>query len=275
MQTASIDVGPLKIGAGAPLAVIAGPCVLQDQSSAVELARTLGQIAKRHALPLIFKASFDKANRTSGESFRGPGLDKGLDVLKTVKQETGLCLLTDIHLPQQADRVAEVVDIIQVPAFLCRQTDLLVAAGRTGRPVNIKKGQFMAPGDMIFAAEKVEKAGGQPMLTERGTAFGYRDLVVDMRSLVWMRSAGVPVIFDGTHSVQQPGAAGGSSGGLREMIAPLVRSAVATGVDGIYLEVYIEPDTAPCDGANSLDPQAFDSILGEVAAIGKALGPVS
>ncbi|MBW1870665.1 MAG: 3-deoxy-8-phosphooctulonate synthase, partial [Deltaproteobacteria bacterium] len=189
MLTAAIDIGPVTIGAGAPLVVIAGPCILQDQSSAVELARTLGQIAKRHAFPLVFKASFDKANRTSGESFRGPGLDLGLDILKTVKQETGLCLLTDIHLPQQATRAAEVVDIIQIPAFLCRQTDLLVAAGRTGKPVNIKKGQFMAPGDMIFAAEKVEKAGGQPMLTERGSAFGYHDLVVDMRSLVWMRSA--------------------------------------------------------------------------------------
>jgi 2-dehydro-3-deoxyphosphooctonate aldolase (KDO 8-P synthase) len=249
------------------LVVFAGPCVLEDQEKAVAIAKVVGDLAQKRNLPLVFKASFDKANRTSVSSYRGPGCKAGLEILSTVKAEVDLPIITDIHLPDQAEAVAETVDVLQIPAFLCRQTDLLQAAGKTGKPINIKKGQFLAPQDMVFAAEKVIQAGGKPLLCERGTSFGYRDLVVDMRSLVWMRQAGFPVIFDGTHSVQQPGAAGGSSSGLREMVAPLVRAAVAVGVDGLYLEVHSDPDKSPSDAANSLSPDMFAAILDEVVAI--------
>jgi 2-dehydro-3-deoxyphosphooctonate aldolase (KDO 8-P synthase) len=263
--------GELVIGGGAPLVVFAGPCVLEDSDQAVELAARLAGLTGQRGLPFVFKASFDKANRTSLSSYRGPGLESGLEILKRVKAETGVRIVTDIHAPGQAGPAAEVVDVLQVPAFLCRQTDLLVAAGRTGKPVNIKKGQFMVPQDMAYAAEKVAASGGRPLLTERGTSFGYRDLVVDMRSLVWMRTLDVPVLFDGTHSVQQPGAAGGSSGGLREMVAPLVRAAVAVGVDGVYLEVHPDPDHSPSDAANSLSPGMFEEILNQLVGIRAAL----
>lgn len=267
----SVILGTLPVGGGAPLILIAGPCVIEDRSAAIELARELKRVAAARSLSLVFKASFDKANRTSLNSFRGPGLEAGLEILAAVKAEVGLPVLTDIHLPEQAELVARTADVLQVPAFLCRQTDLLVAAGRTGKPVNIKKGQFMAPGEMTFAVEKVRLSGGRPLLTERGTTFGYRDLVVDMRSLVWMRQIGVPVLFDGTHSVQQPGANGGSSGGFREMIRPLARAAAAVGVDGIYLEVHPRPDQARCDGENSLDLESLGVLLDEVLAIRRAL----
>jgi len=262
-----VNLGPFRMGRGCPLVVIAGPCVLQSEEKVLELGRILRDIAQQRSLPLVFKASFDKANRTSADSYRGPGLKDGLAILETVKRELGLCVLTDVHQPHQAQEAAQVVDVLQVPAFLCRQTDMLTAAGETGLPVNIKKGQFMAPADMAYAAEKVARAGGKPILTERGSMFGYRDLVVDMRSLVWMRGLGYPVMFDGTHSVQQPGSAGGATGGLREMAAPLVRSAVAAGVDGVYLEVYEDPDNAPCDGPNSLDPVMFARAVDQALAI--------
>lgn len=257
--------GPLL--GGGKLVVIAGPCVLEDEESAVRLAVDLARrLASRPVHP-VFKASFDKANRTSHRSYRGPGVDAGLRMLGAIRRESGLPVLTDIHEPEQAEAAAAVVDVLQVPAFLCRQTDLLTAAARTGKPVNIKKGQFMAPGDMAHAVEKVVTAGGRAMLTERGTSFGYRDLVVDMRSLVWMSRLGVPVIFDGTHSVQQPGSGQGCTGGLREMVAPLVRAAVAVGVDGIYLEIHPDPDRAPSDGPNSLTPAMMESVVDEVVAI--------
>jgi 2-dehydro-3-deoxyphosphooctonate aldolase (KDO 8-P synthase) len=269
--SAFVQLPGMRIGGGAPLVVLAGPCVIEDRDSALELAAGLRDLATAKGVGLVFKASFDKANRTSLNSFRGPGLAEGLAVLQAIKDSTGLPVLTDIHEPVQAAAAAEVVDLLQIPAFLCRQTDLLQAAGRTGKPVNIKKGQFLAPFDMTYAAEKVRAAGGQPLLTERGSSFGYRDLVVDMRSLVWMRAAGVPVLFDGTHSVQQPGAARGCTGGLREMIRPLVRAAVAVGVDGIYLEVHPDPEKARCDGPNCLDLDSFERVLDEILVLERAL----
>jgi 2-dehydro-3-deoxyphosphooctonate aldolase (KDO 8-P synthase) len=251
--------------------VFAGPCVIESANSTLDLAKALKEICERRRIPLVFKASFDKANRTALNSFRGPGLQEGLEILRRVKGEVGLPVLTDIHEPDQASQVAQIADVLQIPAFLCRQTDLLVAAGKTRKPVNIKKGQFLAPFDMAFAADKVRSAGGKPMLTERGTTFGYRDLVVDMRSLVWMREVQAPVIFDGTHSVQQPGAAQGSTGGFREMVVPLVRAAVAVGVDGIYLEVHHNPDNASCDAQNCLGLDVLEELLREVLVIGTAL----
>ncbi|HOX46698.1 MAG TPA: 3-deoxy-8-phosphooctulonate synthase [Myxococcota bacterium] len=265
-----VDLGPFAVGPGEPLVVFAGLCVLEDEGDAVALARDLRDRCAARGLPFVFKASFDKANRTSLESFRGPGLTRGLAMLRRVRAELGVPVLTDIHAPEQAEAAAEVVDVLQVPAFLCRQTDLLTAAGRTGKPVNLKKGQFLPPGDMRFAAEKVRAAGGRPLVCERGTSFGHGDLVVDLRSLVWLRAAGAPVLYDATHSVQQPGA-GGHTGGLREMVAPLARAAVAVGVDGLYLEVHPQPDRAPSDARNTLDPEAFGGLLDQVIALRQAL----
>jgi len=270
-MSGAVRIGPVPAGPGLPLMVIAGPCVLEDGGGALVLARALAERARAHGVGLVFKASFDKANRTSLQSYRGPGLDAGLRILAGVKSATGLPVLTDIHEPGQAAPAAEVVDALQIPAFLCRQTDLLLAAGRTGKPVNIKKGQFMAPADMRFAADKVRAAGGAPLVTERGTAFGYGDLVVDMRSLIWLRAAQAPVVFDATHSVQQPGSGAGCTGGRREFVLPLARAAVAVGVDGLYLEVHPHPERARCDGENSLDLDLFDRLLSEVKAVRRAL----
>ncbi len=258
----------LIIGGEAPLALIAGPCVLEDRDFNLRHADALREIAATRDLPLVFKASFDKANRTSGQSPRGPGLEVGLRLLEEVRRTCGVPVLTDVHETWQCGPTAEVVDVLQIPAYLCRQTDLLAAAGATGRVVNIKKGQFMAPPDMRFA---VDKAGGPVLLTERGTVFGYRDLVVDYRSLPAMRRF-APVIFDGTHSVQQPGAAEGRSGGQRALVPYLVRAAVACGVDGLFLEVHPEPDRAPSDGPNSLDYSGLESVLDEVSRLQAALG---
>lgn len=252
----------VEVGGGAPLLLIAGPDVIESEEHALRMARALGQITSTRGVPLVFKASFDKANRTSVESFRGPGIEEGLRVLARVRAETGLPVTTDIHTPGQAAPVAEVVDLLQVPAFLCRQTDLLLAAGRTGRPVNVKKGQFVAPWDARHIVEKVRSTGDSSvMLTERGTTFGYNNLVVDFRSLPRMQALGVPVCFDATHSVQLPGGRGDASGGEREFIAHLARAAVAVGVDALFLEVHDDPSRALCDGPNQYLLDEFPALL--------------
>lgn len=234
---------------------IAGPCVIETEDLCVTIAEKLSQLAQSHNVSIIFKASYDKANRTSADSYRGPGLDDGLKVLQKVKNDTGLPVCTDIHVPEHAVPVAEVADIIQIPAFLCRQTDLLAAAGATGRYVNIKKGQFMSPQDMRFA---LEKAGDRCLLTERGTFFGYNRLVVDFAGIHTLKELGVPVVFDATHSVQQPGGGYGVSSGNREMAIPLARAAVCQKVNGLFFEVHPDPDKALCDSANSISLADFE-----------------
>ncbi len=258
-------------GRGRPLVLIAGPCVIESEEHVRLMARGIRDAVGGGA-PLVFKASFDKANRSSVNSYRGPGLREGLRILAGVKAE-GFSILTDIHEPVQAEAVAEVADVVQIPAFLCRQTDLLLAAGRTGRIVNIKKGQFVAPHDIARAAEKVASTGnGRVLLTERGSSFGYNNLVVDMRGLKIMRDAGWPVIFDATHSVQLPGAAGESSGGQPEFIETLARAAVAAGVDGVFVEVHDEPEKALSDGANSLRLDRLAAFWARMTAIHAAAG---
>lgn len=252
----TVEAAPGVVFGAGPLCLIAGPCVLESEDHALFLAKEI----RRRVGSFVFKASFDKANRSSVDSYRGPGLAEGLRILAAVKRELGVSVLTDIHTPDQAAPAAEVCDILQIPAFLCRQTDLLLEAGRTGRIVNIKKGQFVAPNDFRHAALKVASTGNNRIvLTERGSSFGYNNLVVDMRSLQIMRGWGWPVIFDATHSVQLPGAAGASSGGAPEFIEPLSRAAVATGIDGVFLEVHEEPSRALSDGANAL---RLDSLAG-------------
>jgi 2-dehydro-3-deoxyphosphooctonate aldolase (KDO 8-P synthase) len=243
-----IEAGNLVFGDGQPLVLIAGPCVIESEEHVLRMARAIGEIAG----PFVFKASFDKANRTSISGYRGPGLKEGLRILAGAKRE-GYAVLTDIHDPSQAGPAAEVADILQIPAFLCRQTDLLVEAGRTGRVVNIKKGQFVSPYDIRFAAEKVASTGNtRILLTERGSSFGYNNLVVDMRGLRIMRELGWPVVFDATHSVQLPSASGNASGGQPQFIEPLARAAVAVGIDGLFVEVHDAPEKALSDGANAL-----------------------
>jgi 2-dehydro-3-deoxyphosphooctonate aldolase (KDO 8-P synthase) len=255
---------PVEFGAGKPLGLIAGPCVIESEEHVHFLAHEIRAIAG----DFIFKASFDKANRSSMNSYRGPGLKEGLRILSSLRRE-GYQVLTDIHEPAQADLAADAVDVLQIPAFLCRQTDLLVAAGRTGKLVNIKKGQFVAPADMKHAAEKVASTGNNNIvLTERGSSFGYNNLVVDMRGLVIMRKLGWPVVFDATHSVQLPGAAGNSSGGQPEFIEPLSRAAVATGaVDALFVEVHEEPSRALSDGANALRLDKLGGLLAKLRTI--------
>jgi len=265
-DTRSVGVSPVSVssvmlGAGAPLAFIAGPCVIESREHTIAIAVALAAISAELKLPLIFKASFDKVNCILVYNYRGPGLEQGLAILAAVKAETGLPIVTDIHEPAQAAPAAEVVDMLQIPAFLCRQTDLLVAAGKTGKPVNIKKGQFVAPLDMSQAVAKVRSAGNEMIvLTERGTSFGYNNLVVDMRALALMRSLGVPVIFDATHSVQLPGGKGTSSGGQREFVPLLSRAAVGAGVDGVFMEVHPCPAEALCDGPNSWPLDRFAEL---------------
>jgi 2-dehydro-3-deoxyphosphooctonate aldolase (KDO 8-P synthase) len=254
-------------------ALLAGPCQLEDDALNLEVARELVRISEALALPIVFKASFDKANRSKLDSIRGPGLEKGLELLARVKADTGLPLVTDVHAPEQCAPAAEVVDILQIPAFLGRQTDLVVAAGETGRAINIKKGQWMAPEEMAAAVDKARRSGSGPIATtERGTFFGYGNLVVDMRSFARMRAAtGVPAIFDGTHSVQRPGQADGSSGGDPEHIPSLVRAAVAAGCDGLFLETHPEPARAPSDATNMLPLARLEGLLRDVLAIRSAL----
>ena len=262
----------IRIGGGHPLALIAGPCVLESATLSCEIAAFLADLSRRLALPVIFKGSFDKANRSAATSYRGPGEEDGLRILATVKERFGLPVTTDIHEPAQARRAAAIVDLLQIPAFLCRQTDLLVAAGETGRPVNVKKGQFMAPGDMQHAVDKVTATGNEGvLLTERGTTFGYHDLVVDFRGVPLMR-AFCPVVFDATHSVQRPGGAGTVSAGDREFVAPLARAAVAIGVDALFLEIHPDPDRARSDGPNSLSLTAVEPLLRILLALREVAG---
>lgn len=245
-----------------PLVVIAGPCAMESRSQTLEAAAALKEIFTAARIPLIFKSSFDKANRSSGTSFRGVGMAEGLDILAEVGEQYGLPVITDIHLPEQATPVAEAVDMLQIPAFLCRQTDLLLAAAATGKPVNIKKGQFLSPWEMRHVLGKARSTGSDSIcLCERGTSFGYNNLVVDMRGLEIMKATGFPVIFDATHSVQLPGAGDGKSGGQREFVATLARAAVAVGVAGLFLETHPDPDKAPCDGPNMLPFSELPSLL--------------
>lgn len=263
-----VKVGNFTIGGSAPLALLAGPCVLESLERSLLIGRTVKEICGRLGINYVFKASFDKANRSSFHSFRGPGLTKGIAWLKTIKEELGVPIVTDIHESYQAAPVAEVADILQIPAFLCRQTDLLHAAAQTGRVVNVKKGQFLAPDDMRNVVDKLHESGcDQLMLTERGASFGYHNLVVDMRSLPIMRSFGYPVVFDGTHSVQLPGGNGTSSSGNREYVEYLVRAAVGVGIDALFLEVHDNPEEALSDGANMVYLDKLEDLLKEALAI--------
>jgi len=265
----SYEIGPVEVGSG-QLFLIAGPCVIESEAHARTMAEAIQRIASDLRIPYIFKASYDKANRTSVKSYRGPGLVEGTGILGRLAKDTGLPVLTDVHEPAQCAVAAEAADVLQIPAFLCRQTDLLVAAGQTGRAVNIKKGQFVAPWDMTHPVEKVRSTGNERIsLTERGACFGYNSLVVDYRSLAVMRRI-APVIFDGTHSVQQPSAAGGVSGGQPEFIPLLARAAVAAGIDGLFLEVHDEPARALSDGANALDLKLLKPLLERLLAIDRA-----
>ena len=273
----SFEIGKITIGGSATLVLIAGPCVIESEAHATMMAELLAATASQLGVPLIFKASYDKANRSSVSSYRGPGLAQGLRILAHIKKRTGLPILTDVHEVSHVAPAAEVCDVLQIPAFLSRQTDLLVAAGRSGRVVNIKKGQFLSPWDIANAAEKVAGAGNEKIiLTERGTSFGYQNLVVDMRSFPIMRKLGYPVVFDVTHSVQLPGGAGKSSGGQPEFIEPLARAGAAIGVDGIFLEVHDNPTQALSDGTNALALDQLRPLLERVlpmAALARESGP--
>jgi 2-dehydro-3-deoxyphosphooctonate aldolase (KDO 8-P synthase) len=263
-----LQLGDMTIGGGSPFVLIAGPCVIESEQHAIDLAGRLVDIARRMRVPLIFKASYDKANRTSGRSFRGPGLEAGLRVLGAVKSQYRVPILTDIHEPSHAAAAAQVADVLQIPAFLCRQTDLLVAAATTGRIVNIKKGQFLAPDDVKHAAAKVVDAGNpRVLLTERGASFGYHNLVVDMRAFPMMRATGFPVVFDVTHSLQLPGGGDGVTSGQAEYIVPLASAGVAAGVDGVFLEVHEEPSRARSDAQNALRLDALEPLLRRLIAI--------
>ena len=271
-MTNSIEVGPYKIGRGQPLALIAGPCVIENYEMARAIAAEMKAITGDLDIPYIFKASYDKANRTAASSFRGPGLVDGLQILAEIKKEFDVPVLSDVHRISEISEAARVLDILQIPAFLCRQTDLIVEAAGSGKVVNIKKGQFLAPWDMTNVVEKVLSAGNRNILiTERGTIFGYNNLVVDFRGLMIMRQSGCPVIFDATHSVQLPGGAGGSSGGQREYAPVLARAAVAAGVDGIFFEVHPDPDRARCDGPNSLKINTVHQLLSRLKSIHRTI----
>jgi 2-dehydro-3-deoxyphosphooctonate aldolase (KDO 8-P synthase) len=267
MNMLKVEAGSVTFG-GPQLAIIAGPCVIESAEACLRHADQLARISRAVGVPLVFKSSFDKANRTSHSSFRGPGLEQGLRILERVKRETGLPLLTDIHEPAQAAAAAEVIDIVQVPALLSRQTDLVMAAATTNRAVNLKNGQFLSPWDMKAVVAKAESSGNRRIIvTERGFSFGYNNLVSDMRALVIMRGFGYPVVFDATHSVQLPGAGGERSGGQREFVAPLARAAVAVGVDGIFMEVHEDPDHALSDGPNSYPLSLLPQLLRELKQI--------
>lgn len=265
------NVGPYRCGEGQPLLLIAGPCVLQSEELALQIAQGLMQAVEPLPINLVFKASFDKANRTSLDAYRGPGLEEGLRILQSIGEQTGLPTTTDLHEPHQAAAVGEVCDLLQVPAFLARQTDLLTAAAATGKAVNVKKGQFMAPWDMEHVVTKLAGSGcDNILLTERGTFFGYGRLVNDMRALVQMRQLGVPVVFDATHSVQEPGGLGGATGGNREMVEPLACAAAALGVDALFLETHPDPDQSPSDGANMVPLADLPGLLRRITTIREA-----
>jgi len=267
-----IAVKNIKIGNKNPLVLIAGPCVIESQTLCLDTAKRIKDITHKLGIPYIFKSSFDKANRMSGESFRGPGIKKGLEVLNKVKQQLKLPILSDVHCVRDMAEAAGVLDIIQIPAFLCRQTDIVLAAARTGKAVNIKKGQFLAPWDILPIIKKVESTGNKKiLLTERGASFGYNNLVSDFRALQIMAGFGYPVIYDATHSIQIPGGKGTSSSGAREFVEGLSRAAVAFGCDGLFLEVHPDPDKAPCDGPNMIDLKALEKLLKQVKKIEEAL----
>lgn len=267
-MSTQVNIGSLTIKDNEPFFVIAGPCVIENEDTTLRVADFLKEISEKTDIPIIFKTSYDKANRTSLDSYRGPGLKDGLNIIRKMKDETGLAVLSDVHNIHDVSMAAEILDIIQIPAFLCRQTDLLLAAGRTSIPVNIKKGQFLSPGEMKQAVNKIVSTGNRNiLLTERGSSFGYNNLVVDFRSIPIMRDFGFPVIFDATHSVQLPGGSGTSSGGQREFVEYLARAAVAAGANGVFLEVHPDPDSALCDGPNSLPLGVvgpFISLLKEI-----------
>ena len=263
-----VSIGNICIGGKAPFALIAGPCVIEGWKQTYAAAKALKKIAAAASIPLIFKASYDKANRTSLHSFRGPGLKRGLEILAEIRRSLDLPVLSDVHRFEEIGPAAEVLDVLQVPAFLCRQTDFVVEVARAGKPVNVKKGQFLAPSDVVRVIEKVASTGNTRLLiTERGTTFGYHNLVVDMRSLVIIREMGIPVLFDATHSVQLPGGAGSASGGERQFVAPLARAAAAVGIDALFLEVHGQPDKALCDGPNSLPLAGLAPLLKQIQAI--------
>ena len=272
MSVREISIGNLRMGGNNPLVLIAGPCVIESEEKTLATASALKEICSALGVGLVFKASYDKANRTSVDSFRGPGLEEGLRILDRVKEVHALPVLSDVHDISQVEPAAKVLDVIQIPAFLSRQTDLLVAAGKTGRVVNVKKGQFMAPLDMKNAVGKVESTGNSNIiLTERGASFGYNNLVTDMRSLVIMRELGCPVVFDATHSVQLPGGAGTVSAGQRQFVGDLSRAAVAIGIDGLFWEVHEDPEKALCDGPNSLYLSDVGQMLEKILAIDKLI----
>lgn len=261
-------VGSVSIGEGDCLTLVAGPCVIESRQQTLEVASALVEMTRDLGMPLIFKSSYDKANRTSMKSFRGPGLERGLEILEEVREVCGVPVLSDVHCRTEVDRAARSLDVIQIPAFLCRQTDLLVAAAQTGRAINVKKGQFMAPWDMVPVLEKIRSVGNDRILvSERGSCFGYNQLVVDFRSLVILRDLGVAVVFDATHSVQLPGGLGQVSGGQRQFVPALAKAAVAVGVDALFLEVHPDPDAALCDGPNSISTKELKGLLKQVKEI--------
>jgi 2-dehydro-3-deoxyphosphooctonate aldolase (KDO 8-P synthase) len=263
-----ISAGSVALGGGSPLVLIAGPCVIESESHALMLAEALAAIAARVGIPFVFKASYDKANRTSLKSFRGPGLDEGLRILAAIKKRVGVPILTDIHEASQAAPVAEVADVLQIPAFLSRQTDLIVAAAKTGRTINLKKGQFLAPADMKYAIEKVTASGNSSVfVTERGFSFGYNNLVVDMRAFPMLRALGWPVVYDATHSLQLPGGGDGVTAGQAEYIEPLAAAAVAAGVDGVFVEVHDNPPRAKSDAQNALPLERVEPLLRQLLRI--------
>jgi 2-dehydro-3-deoxyphosphooctonate aldolase (KDO 8-P synthase) len=267
--TQEVTIAPgVCVGGGAPLLLIAGPCAIESPQHALETAHALKEVAATARVPFVYKSSYDKANRTSVAGYRGPGLHAGLAILQRVREEVGVPVLSDVHEVDQVAPAAEVLDILQIPAFLCRQTDLVLAAGRTGKPVNVKKGQFLAPWDMQYVADKVASTGNlQVLLTERGASFGYNNLVADMRSVAILRTFGYPVVFDATHSVQLPGGAGAASSGQREFVPALARAAVGVGVDALFMEVHPDPDRAPSDGPNMLKLADLPALLAQVQAI--------
>ena len=269
-----IQVGKITLGGGDPLVLIAGPCIIEDERSAREIARTLKTLTDEMGIPFIFKASYDKANRTAADSFRGPGLSRGLEILGRIREEVGVPVLSDVHRFEEIEPAARILDVLQIPAFLCRQTDFVAEVARQAKAVNIKKGQFLAPWDAANILEKCAREGNPNlMLTERGVSFGYNNLVVDFRALPLMREMGYPVIFDATHSVQLPGGAGYASGGDRRMVPFLARAAVAAGIDGLFLEVHPEPDRARCDGPNSLALETLPGLLATLKRIDALVRP--
>lgn len=272
MITRKIKIGEVSIGGKSPLVFIAGPCVIETEKLTLKIAERLKKLSDTLNVPLIFKSSYDKANRTSVKSYRGPGLKEGLRILEKVKKTTGMPVLSDIHSVEEISQAAEVLDVLQIPAFLCRQTDLIIASAKTGKPVNIKKGQFLSPWDVKNVIDKLLSTGNNNIIiTERGTSFGYNNLVVDFRGLPIIRSYGYPVIFDVTHSLQLPGGQGSSSGGQIEFAEPLARAAVAVDVDGLFLEVHLEPDKALCDGPNMLSMDKLTSLIQKVIGISKVV----